>query len=221
MEQDAAEVSIVVDDRENAPELLLSLREEYEISCTVQRLPLGDYRLQGTGILVERKREDDFAASVISGRLFSQASRLAKSRCVPLILLEDMPDPDWLFPLSQEARLGVIASLALDFGIPVLPSTGEKESAFLLATLLNHRQRDPTATVRKGYRPRRLRSRLIFVLSGFPGLGRTKAAAVLEHFGSLRRAFAANEVEWRNAQGVGDKIASQIAHLLDQPFQGD
>jgi len=53
------------------------LREIPDVELSIDHLPVGDFVVSGQ-IIFERKRADDFAASLIDGRLFSQAARLVK-----------------------------------------------------------------------------------------------------------------------------------------------
>ena len=79
-------ITIAVDHRENADELVAELRRA---GCSVvfEQLRFGDYRIQPDTI-VERKTVDDFCLSIIDGRLFRQAYLLAAHVHRPIILVE-------------------------------------------------------------------------------------------------------------------------------------
>ena len=67
-------VHIVVDDREQAGDVPAALAARGDAAVEVARLKVGDYHIERR-VLVERKTAADFAASLIDGRLFRQASR--------------------------------------------------------------------------------------------------------------------------------------------------
>ena len=78
---------MIVDDREH--DLIARFKAE-SVQFTVERLPLGDIKIEnnGTTVLVERKRTDDFASSITDGRWREQKSRLAASGAIVVYLIE-------------------------------------------------------------------------------------------------------------------------------------
>ena len=71
--------TIIIDHREHANELKDCLQEHYTFIVSVEHLTLGDYSF-GVNTIVERKTTHDFCLSIIDGRLFKQAWRLANHR---------------------------------------------------------------------------------------------------------------------------------------------
>ncbi|MHC4600381.1 MAG: ERCC4 domain-containing protein [Planctomycetota bacterium] len=216
MPRSSDDVDVRVDCFEKAPEIVENLRSDHGLRCKEEALGTGDY-LVGEEILVERKRGKDFEQSMISGRLFEQAQRLAASRYRPLMLLEDVPG--WT-SVSTNALQGAVLSLILEFGVPVIHSSSKRESAFLLADIHRRLKKGSSASVRLGYRPRRLRNRALFVITSLPGIGRTVGENALNYFGSLRSAFGTDEKSWRAVPGIGKNKASHIRALLDAKFEG-
>lgn len=76
-----------VDDREH--DLIERLKAE-NVDFQTKRLPLGDIVILKNGItaIVERKRTDDFAASITDGRWREQKARLAASGCIVIYIIE-------------------------------------------------------------------------------------------------------------------------------------
>lgn len=71
-------IPVVMDDREPR-EIMRSVFESFDsISLSIQRLPVGDY-LVDEFLLVERKTYSDLVCSIIDGRFFDQAVRLARA----------------------------------------------------------------------------------------------------------------------------------------------
>lgn len=71
-------LAVVADDREKGSGVIEALAAKDDVSLTVTRLSLGDYRVDGE-LCVERKTLPDLAGSIADGRLFRQASRLASA----------------------------------------------------------------------------------------------------------------------------------------------
>ncbi|HYW91623.1 MAG TPA: ERCC4 domain-containing protein [Gammaproteobacteria bacterium] len=81
-------ITVVADDRERPGRLFAELAVRPEVRLRTERLPAGDYRVDAS-FLVERKTLTDLAASIVSGRLFAQALRLARVDGLrPVLLLE-------------------------------------------------------------------------------------------------------------------------------------
>lgn len=78
---------MIIDDREH--DLIARFRAE-RIDFEIKRLPLGDilFERNGTVAIVERKRTDDFAASISDGRWREQKTRLAASGAIVIYLIE-------------------------------------------------------------------------------------------------------------------------------------
>ena len=80
-------VKIVADDREKSSGVIEHLLMSDTVSVAVQRLELRDYLINDR-VLVERKTVQDLSASIVDGRLFSQACMMAESAYRPVLLIE-------------------------------------------------------------------------------------------------------------------------------------
>lgn len=78
---------MIIDDREHD---LINRLTSIKATFKVQRLPLGDIIIahNGTRCIIERKRTDDFAASITDGRWREQKARLAASGAIVVYLIE-------------------------------------------------------------------------------------------------------------------------------------
>ena len=82
--------SIQVDHSERESLLLELLRQSEDFDVRLARLRVGDYLINDQ-VLIERKTIADFAASLVDGRLFPQAARLARDGRRSLVLTEGPP----------------------------------------------------------------------------------------------------------------------------------
>ncbi len=112
-------ILIIADDREQAsgiPQLLV----EKGINIHLSRLETGDYIINNQ-IIIERKSAADFIQSLLSGRLFSQCSRLVRMGMQPLILLEgNLFETD--HQIDRKALKGALLSVSASWRIPVIHS---------------------------------------------------------------------------------------------------
>jgi ERCC4-type nuclease len=112
-------ILLIADDREavsGVPDLLAQMPE---VELRIGRLVAGDYRVEES-VLIERKTASDFAQSLVTGRLFEQAARMAKSEFRPAYILEGHPG-DWTaLGVRREALQGALITLMVILDIPVL-----------------------------------------------------------------------------------------------------
>jgi Fanconi anemia group M protein len=80
-------IKITADDRECKSGVIKALGKIENVDVDIRRLSLGDYQI-GDRVIVERKTLKDFAISIIDGRLFKQAIRLANSSFIGVLILE-------------------------------------------------------------------------------------------------------------------------------------
>lgn len=201
---------IIVDDRETysgVPEHLMKLDEAI---ISFKRLPLGDY-LVDNRLLFERKTMQDFAMSLVDGRLFDQACRLASSTYTPAMILEGKISDLRQMNIRREALQGAIISLTVLFGIPLLRSLDTKETAHLMSyTSIQFHRNIRGSTNRTGYRPKGKRKRQLFILQGLPGIGPALAERLIQKFASVKAVFCASQAELSQVSGIGRKTAERI-----------
>jgi ERCC4-type nuclease len=180
------------------------------VTVTVKRLRTGDYLIEGKALL-ERKRVPDFLESLRQGRLFSQATRLADSPCRPFLILEG-PSQEWRRAgVTREGIQGALVTLAVGFGIPVLRSQDEEETARLI--LFTARQLHSSAKVairRPARRVRGKRARQVHILTGIPKVGTTRAIRLLDRFGTIEGVMTASPGSLAEVDGIGKQTAQQI-----------
>jgi DNA excision repair protein ERCC-4 len=215
-------IRIWVDDREaRGASIAARLAAMEGVSVVVKRLRTGDYLIEGKAVL-ERKRVRDFLESLRQGRLFSQASRLAASSYRPFLILEGQPQEWRGAGVTREGIQGALVALAIGFGIPVLRSQNEDETARLI--LFTARQLHSTAKVvirRPHRRLRGKRARQVYILTGIPRVGPTRALRLLDRFGTIEGVMTASPKELTEVEGIGTRTAQQIhwtVHETTTPY---
>ena len=131
MNQVKENIQIVVDDRERPSGVVAELEKLGGVVVKIEHLLLGDYCIDGA-VLIERKTAADFAQSLIDGRLFGQAGRMATSSLRPAYIIEGT-SAEWAgLGVSREALQGALVTLMLIFDVPVFRSSDPAESARLM-----------------------------------------------------------------------------------------
>lgn len=208
---------VVVDHREFASAVAKEL-SRLDVIVRPESLAVADYVLSDR-IAVERKETDDFASSLIDGRLFAQARALRDSYSGALFVVEG----ENLFTarkISADAIYSTIASLAAEFRVTVLHTKDARETAVLLAAIAKREQL-------KEKRAIALRSekgamsddeRLRFIVEGLPGVSAVLARRLLAKFGSIRELARASIDELREVDGVGEVTAAEIHRVLNSVY---
>ena len=204
-------IRIVVDDRESRGSSVTNLLARMEgVAATVRRLRTGDYLIEDKALL-ERKRVPDFLESLFDGRLFAQARRLAEAPVRAFLILEG-PASEWTQRhIRREAIQGAMLTLSVVFGIPVLRSQDEEETARLIAYTARQLHSVSIAPLRRpGWRPKGKRAIQLRVLSSFPRIGTRRAQRLLDHFGTLENIVAAPPEALTAVPGIGQQTARSI-----------
>jgi ERCC4-type nuclease len=208
---------VVVDDRESGSGVLQALRDLEDVTVSVQRLPLGDYLVDGR-ILFERKTLPDLAESIKDGRLFRQACRLAASSKKTVILLEGTSADMATSGMSREAIQGALITLSVILGIPLLRSLSPEESARLMLYAARQIQTVVSGAIpRKGARPKGKRGLQLHILQGLPGIGPARARRLLARFGSIENVLRAQPDDLSAVQGIGPATARRIRWAVSEP----
>lgn len=212
---------LVIVDTSEPPSMLDLLRAE-GLEVERRRLAPADYVVGP--IAIERKSVADFHASMIDKRLFEQIGRLKETYPTCALLIEG--DPAFFSELrSPRATWGALCSIAFDFDVAIVPTPDRESTAQLLAVLARRVVRERGSGGARGevrYKPRLLgpHAEQKFAVQGLPGIGDTVSEALLDHFGSVRRVFAAGEKDLLRVAGVGKGRARDITAFLDKPFEG-
>ncbi len=202
-----------VDPSEQHAALLDLARQSDDFDVRMEHLPVGDYCLD-RGIVVERKTHADFAVSLVDGRLFRQAAKLARCPHRPIILIEG-PRPARMPDVHPRALKGAVVSLAVMWRLPVLYAR-DPEDALQVLRCLAHQLRSSTDGVLQRYdrKPKRLASRKLYMLQGLPGVGPALAHRLLQEFGSIERVVMADEEALMRVRGIGRQTAARIRELI-------
>lgn len=212
--EETHDIEIVADDRENAIAKKLS---KMEIQVEKKRLDVADFMVSDR-VAVERKTAEDFADSIVDSRLFDQIDEISQfSKPVLLIEGEDLYRHRDIHPNSIR---GALSSITIDYGIPILWSSSEEETAEILKSMARREQeeQDRSIAVRGEKSPNTRKQMMEFVVAGLPDVNTKIASRLLENFGTVRKIFTASEEELKQVEGIGDKTASKIRELLQKSY---
>ncbi|MEM3608549.1 MAG: ERCC4 domain-containing protein [Candidatus Bathyarchaeia archaeon] len=210
-------VKVIADHREANSRVVAEL-SRLGVDVELASLPHGDYILSER-VAVERKTVNDFASSIIDGRLFEQASTLKREFERPLIIMEGINPP--ARDVRPEALIGALGSLLVDYGLPVVWTRDSSETALLLASIARREQvegRKPPR-IRCEKKPLSVRELQEYIVAGLPNVDSTLARRLLQRFKTVERVFTASMGELKSVEGIGDKKSKLIRDVLTSIYE--
>ena len=167
---------------------------------------------------VERKDAADFLGSMKDGRLFSQARDMAEVYEKPVIILEgQMKKALKRSKMKPSSIYGAMSSLALEYGVNIIPTDDPDSTALLLHRLCYREQakEERTIQLRSINRSLPLHQQQVFLLSGLPQIGTTLAEDLLNTFQTPYEVlvkFAEAEVH-TSASGKTKRLLGPLAEI--------
>ena len=209
-------VTIYADHRDNT-----RIIEILKKMCIVEekQLEVADYLLS-ENVAAERKTTDDFLSSLTDGRLFKQINELKENFPSPVMIIEG----DTLFGIRKihpNAIRGALASIAIDYALPVIWTASQLETAQMLFAIAKREQLDikNSVSIRGKKKSRSMNESQMILLAGLPMVSTAKAKALLKHFGSPEKVFSASEAELQEADGIGKELAKKIREVLSSEYE--
>ncbi len=209
---------VVADERERAsgvPEELSKLNVRVYFS----RLPVADYVLNPE-LAVERKSVRDLVSSVYDSRLFYQAAKLSAAYAKPFLLVEGDSKEVESLARNLKSFYGAIANVTLAYGLRVLYTANQRETAMAIAELLSHARAKPLARMPSEVPPKAksVPQQQLYLVSALPGIGRKLAEKLLSKYGTPAKVMGLTAGELAMTQGIGWKKAQKIKEMMDATF---
>jgi len=209
--------SVFVDPRERE---MAKLLEAKGVRVTLKSLEVGDYVISER-VALERKTAQDFAASIIDPQrnLFRQIADLSRTYAKPILILEGRDL--YTSQINPSSIQGALASVAVDFGVPIIPTEDKNETASVIALLAARERKEGREPKVHGHKTARtLKEQQEYLVSAMPNVGPAVARNLLRHFGTVQRIMTASEEELRQVELVGPKIAERIRELVGGEYKG-
>ena len=216
-EPDKNPVKIFVDSRERE---MAKLLESLGLLVTVKNLEVGDYVVSDR-VAIERKTAHDFVSSIIDPErnLFRQIADLARTYERPVLILEGRD----LYTTQMNAGSirGAMISVAVDYGVPIIPTEDRNETVAVIAQLAHREMREGREPKVHGHKTARtLKEQQEYLISAISSVGPTVAKNLLKHFGSVEKIMTASSEQLQEVELVGPKIAQRIRELVGGDYKG-
>ncbi len=217
---DVETVEIVVDQRELDSDIARDLSTREGVETRLETLEVGDYVLSDR-VAVERKSVSDFLDTLTGGdrSIFEQVGDLSRHYARPVVIIEG----DGLYEernVHPGAIRGALASLAVDFGVSILRTRDQSDTADMLDTVASREQeeRDRQVSVHGGKSAKTLAEQQEYVVSSIADIGPVTARALLEAFGSVEGVMTARKEDLLDVEGVGEVTADRVREVVGSDY---
>jgi Fanconi anemia group M protein len=180
-------------------------------------LEVGDYILSSR-IGIEFKNVKDFVDSIIDKRLLLQVRDLKKYE-KPLLLIEGEEDIYSQRNIHPNAINGILSSIVIDYGVPILRTKNSNETALLFMTIAKREQKkkEEDFTLHH-HKPSTLKEQQEYIISSLPGVGGILSKPLLKKFGSVKNIVNSSVEELKKVELIGDIKAKNIKKVIDSEY---
>jgi len=209
-------VLVFVDYREENCNIMEYLKD---MDAIVKQIPLkiGDY-LCSDRVCVERKTGDDFISSIIDGRLFKQANELKENFQKPIIIVEGNYS---ISKINENAVKAALATILLDYEIPIIMTKNEKESSSVIFWLAKREQgiKKRDVGIKGEKKPKGIKESQEHFISSLPGVSTVLSKRILEDFKNIKKFTSAKESDISKVKGIGRPVAKKLYKIFNEEWR--
>ncbi len=216
---------VIVDHRENKELVKELIKEELEVEK--KQLDIADFILQTKNlnneiqtIGIERKTIQDLLNSIIDKRLINQLIILKENFDIPLLIIEGEDNIYSLRDFHPNSIRGIIATIAIDFQIPIINTKNYRDTAKYISLIANRleKTRKPLSLTPKR-RALTINEKQIYLVESLPGIGPTISKSLLKEFKTIKKIINADEKELQKVEKIGKIKAKELKDLFEEEFK--
>lgn len=215
---DKKKTKIIADSREKGSRVikeLINLGKEIEL----KRLGVADYVISKR-VGVELKTVEDFVNSIIDKRMLEQTRALKDNFEKPLLIIEGTKDIYSVRKIHPNAIRGMLASISINYGIPIIRTKNPKETAALLSIIAKRELEAGSKSVMlHEKKPLTLKQQQEYIISSLPGIGPSLAEPLLKEFRTVKGVMTASEHDLKNVKLIGKKKAKEIKRVAESQYE--
>ena len=217
---------VIVDYRERNSGIVKEFgRRDLEVE--VKQLLVADFIIQTKDIDgnivtvgIEKKTQNDFINSIIDRRITQQIMALKDNFSIPLLIIEGSDNIYTLRNFHPNAIRGMMASIAVDFRVPILHTKNFRDTAALIEVIAR-RLEQPRKPISLLSKPKPLTSKelQIYAIESLPGIGPNLAKSLLKEFKSIKNIVNSSIDDLKMVDKIGPKKAKDLYELFNLTFE--
>ena len=217
--------TIIVDQRERSSGIIKELTKK-DIKIEIRQLVIADFVIQTKDsegkiidVGIERKTINDFLNSIIDKRLITQLIALKENFQLPLLVIEGSENIYSLRNFHPNSIRGMLASIAIDFQIPILFTRNLKDTAALLVIMAKRLEKPiKNISLLKKRKPLTLKEQQEYLIESLPGIGPTLSKSLLKRFKTVKRVINAKESRLIKIKKLGPKKIQEIKKVVESEY---
>lgn len=218
-------VKLYIDHREKNSKIPRELIKD-EIDFEIKQLQIADFIIQGQdkegkiqNIGIERKTQQDFINSIIDKRIINQLIVLKENFDFPLLIIEGDENIYKIRDFHPNAIRGMLASITIDYQIPILYTKNYRDTAALLKVIMKRLEKPKNLIgLLKKRKPLTLKEQQELIIESLPGIGPVLAKNLLGKFKNVKKIINAKENKLRKVNKIGPKKAKEIRRVLEENY---
>jgi len=187
-------IKIIADHRERNSGIIKELIKQ-KIDVEQKQLTVGDFIIQTKtsdnriiDLGIERKTKHDFINSIIDKRMLSQLSSLKQFFPLQVLIIEGKENIYTIRNFHPNAIRGMLASIAIDYQIPILYTLNYRDTASLLSVMAKRLERPfREMPLQSKRRTMSLKQKQELLIESLPGIGPSLSKALLKRFKTIKR----------------------------------
>jgi len=208
---------IIVDSRETKSGISKHL-QNLKADVEFKTLDVGDY-LCSKRVVCERKTVTDFLTSITNQRIFKQVESM-KAYEKPVLIIEGNQNVLFDNGIHPNTIRGVLASIAINYSIPIIWTSDQRETASQLYWIATREQliKKRDIQIRPHKKTESIPEKQEFLISGLPGISNTMTKRLLKHFKTPTKLFKADVKQLMEVDKIGKQKAQKIREILDTEY---
>lgn len=219
---------IIADYRERTSGIVKELARK-GLDVELQQLVIADFVIQTKNldgsiinVAIERKTVNDFLNSIIDKRLISQLMEMKKFFTTSILIIEGEENIYQIRNFHPNAIRGMLATLAVDFQVPMISTKNIRDTAGFLEILANRLEKNRSVvSLLKKPRALTLKEQQEALIMSLPGVGPHLARNLLGKFGSVKKVLSATDIQLQKVDKIGEKKAAQIRKVIDSLYNAE
>lgn len=217
-------VKIIADSRETNSSVVKNLDMDEEVDVEiVNNLEVGDYIL-GNNCAVERKDVVDFADTLTGERsLFGQLGSMSTEYDKSILLIEGEHGKLYTQNIHPNAIRAAKSSLIVDYGISIIESMNEEDTASLLKYLAKKEQvnKDTTVNPHGKKKTKTIKEEQEYIVSSIKNIGPKNAKHLLNEFNNINEIFNADVSKLKEVETIGEEKAKHINSITRTEYTNE